>query len=881
VIDQGVAGVVAMRYTVYVVTAARFVGELYASLLAGQQLGEAVSRGRQHLAADPIREIALRPLALQDWMVPIVYEAAPLAVVATPTTGQLTIEVGRAATGHKTVEAETTLPGPPEVGFYGRDETLLALDRAFDSQRVVLLHAFAGAGKTTTAAEFARWYQRTGGLAHEGGDGPVLFTAFTRHRPLALVLDQVGQVFDDGLQTAGVPWGALDEGRRRQVAVQVLSQVPVLWIWDNVELVAGFPEGTPSAWSPEEQRELRGFLVELQQTKATVLLTSRRQEHRWLGELPARVALPPMPMAERVQLARAVAAKRPGHQLDEVEDWRPLLAYSRGNPLTLTVLVGQALREGLRTREQVEGFVARLRAGEQHLADDEREGRSRSLGASLGYGFTHAFSEAERAQLALLHLFQGVVAVDVLCSMGDPTTVGEPVEAVRGLTREQGITLLDRAAEIGLLSSHGGGYYAIHPALPWYFTELFTTAYGPADSPAAQHATHAYTSGIADVGNDYVYAYVQGRREAIVLLGAEEANLLHARRLARSHGWWDEVMGAMQGLRVLYEYGGRRVEWARLVEELVPDLVDPATDGPRPGGEHLWSVFTEFRVQLAREHQRDYATAARLQRAAVARDRERAAAALAMPPDQLDGAQRTRISSLASSLHELGQVLREQQQPSCAEAYREALQLYRRVGDRQAAVPAYNLGNTYVVIPELRNLDLAERWYQYSIDLQDEADRLGRAKCIYQLGFVHLERYFEARAADRPEAEQLAHLNAAARAYHDALDLLPADAIQDLVVVHHQLGSIYDRGGQPATALRHWQESIRHQEKQGNRYGAAQTRYNVALALARRGRFEDALLWTQAALRDFQAYGDQAAADIAQTQQLITDIEQAASGGGT
>jgi hypothetical protein len=207
VIDQGVAGVVAMRYTVYVVTAARFVGELYASLLAGQQLGEAVSRGRQHLAADPIREIALRPLALQDWMVPIVYEAAPLAVVATPTTGQLTIEVGRAATGHKTVEAETTLPGPPEVGFYGRDETLLALDRAFDSQRVVLLHAFAGAGKTTTAAEFARWYQRTGGLAHEGGDGPVLFTAFTRHRPLALVLDQVGQVFDDGLQTAGVPWG--------------------------------------------------------------------------------------------------------------------------------------------------------------------------------------------------------------------------------------------------------------------------------------------------------------------------------------------------------------------------------------------------------------------------------------------------------------------------------------------------------------------------------------------------------------------------------------------------------------------------------------------------------------------------------------------------
>ncbi len=58
------------------------------------------------------------------------------------------------------------VPRPPDAGFFGRDETLLALDRAFDTQPVVLLHAFAGAGKSSTAAEFARWYQATGGLDH-------------------------------------------------------------------------------------------------------------------------------------------------------------------------------------------------------------------------------------------------------------------------------------------------------------------------------------------------------------------------------------------------------------------------------------------------------------------------------------------------------------------------------------------------------------------------------------------------------------------------------------------------------------------------------------------------------------------------------------------
>jgi CHAT domain len=358
IVDAGVAGVVAMRYNVWVVTAAQFVGDLYRALLAGLPLGQAVTLGRKQLAAQPERELTLKVHRLEDWVVPIVYEPAPLVVFPTRQTDDhphITLDQPDAEQAGGQLDAR--LPDRPDVGFYGRDETLLALNRAFDTQQVVLLHAYAGAGKTTTAAEFARWYQLTGGVR-----GPVLFTSFEQHRPLPRVLDQVGQVFGDALDAAGVAWGALDDAQRRGVAVQVLGQVPVLWIWDNVELVAGFPAGTESAWSAEEQAELAGFLRAVLGTKAKVLVTSRRDERSWLGELPARVRLPAMPMGERVQLARAIAAKW-GHRLGEVEDWRPLLAYSQGNPLTVTMLVGQALREGLRTRAQVEALVGRLQAG--------------------------------------------------------------------------------------------------------------------------------------------------------------------------------------------------------------------------------------------------------------------------------------------------------------------------------------------------------------------------------------------------------------------------------------------------------------------------------------------------------------------------------------
>lgn len=353
VMDAGVAGVVAMRYNVYVVTAAQFVADLYAALAGGQSLGEAVTMGRKQLAAQPLREIAFEPRPLQDWPVPVVYEAAPINLFPKPA-GRTGRPQGSPLQISLTSNVQSSVPNlpTPDVGFFGRDETLLALDRAFDTQRVLLLHAYAGSGKTTTAAEFARWYAITGGL-----EGPILFTSFENYKPLARVLDTIGQMFGEALEGAGIHWLALTDGQRRDVALQVLAQIPVLWIWDNVEPVAGFPSGTTSAWSAAEQKELKEFLLAARNTKAKFLLASRRDEQTWLGDLPARLTLPPMPMLECVQLARSLVEKH-GHRLTDVEDWRPLLQFTQGNPLTITVLVGQALREGRRKKADIEAFVA-------------------------------------------------------------------------------------------------------------------------------------------------------------------------------------------------------------------------------------------------------------------------------------------------------------------------------------------------------------------------------------------------------------------------------------------------------------------------------------------------------------------------------------------
>ena len=889
VMDAGVAGVVAMRYNVYVVTAAQFVADLYAALVAGHSLGEAVSLGRKQLAAQPLREIAFEPRSLQDWSVPVVYEAAPIQLFAKPVgatpASPLQIDLSQDA------KPADDLPRP-EVGFFGRDETLLALDRAYDTQQIVLLHAYAGSGKTMTVAEFARWYQQTGGL-----QGAILFTTFEvresgRPITLELLLEQFEEFFRDFdffqkfLAVNKIQWGASTKRLKKNAVLGFMNFVPVLWIWDNVEPVNGFPKGTPSNWTETQQQELKDFLMDAQETKAKFLLTSRRAEREWLGDLPRRVSLPPMPMQEMVQLARALAEKT-GFRITDVEDWRPLLRFTQGNPLTLTVVVVQALqlvtaikdpdekRQKKKRTNRLQEYLEQLRRGESAFPDEAAEGRSKSLGASLSYGFETAFNEDERKILALLHFFQGFVDVNVLRHMGNlKTLTGEDysLPELANLQPATFNTLLDKTAEIGLLTPHGRGTYTIHPALPWFFKTLFGQSYPdeiPLSSsfilPPSSLAARAFVESLGELGNYYQSQYERGNRNVIAALRAEEANLLHARALARQNEWWDGLISTMQGLDTLYDHTGRRAEWRRLVEEIVPDFVG-ADDLPLPGREEQWSLVTQYRVLLAKES-RDWPAAERLQRVQVDEQRRRAAALLARPPEGLAANEKNSLRTLGASLEQLGHIQREQSKDECVKSYQESIPIYQLAKASAAeAVAAFNLGHAYKDLPALRDLDAAEGWYQRSLALRAKNDRIGIGVCLDALGSIAYNRY--------RESKNIETLNDALRLYHQAVDMFPPEAVNNLAVSHNQLGNIYNDAGDLERALEHYNQAIKFCEVAGNYFNAGLFQENVAIAIAPQGRIDDALLYASAATKSFSHYGDGAAQAIQKVQRTIAWIEQ-------
>ena len=886
VVDQGIPAVLGMRYSVYVVTAAQYIGQLYAALAGGRSFGEAATEGRKHLRLNPERWVGLQPRPLQDWFVPVAYEATPIELCPTAPAAALgeqpeldPVQLNRLLLRHV-----------PEEGFIGRDETILALDRAFDEHRVVLLHAYAGQGKSSTAVEFARWYSVTGGL---GAQPLVLLASFESHTDLDDLLNQIGQPLAAFLENPAVDWTAKnDPAERLKIVKRILRTFPILWVWDNVEPVAGFPEGAESQWTAAEQSELRDFLKQIKldnASKAKILLTSRRDEHSWLGRLPHRIHMPRMRNSDAARLALKLGEER-RLKRSEIANWQPLLDYCAGNPLTLRVLVGQAVRAGLRGRQQIAAFVEAIRSGEQQIEDaDEKQGRDKSLGASLDYGFRHAFKDEELPIIALLHLFQGTVNVVALNLMGK---IGEhALPELKGRSKEHLTGLLERARDTGLLTHLGATWFLIHPALPWFLRQFFARHYdGQAGRSTSQAALRAWVEAVGALGSYYSQQFEEGNRPMIDLLELEEANLLHARRLARRNQWWSPIISCMQGLHSLYDYQGRTAEWARLVEEIRPDYCTD-DDQPISGREDDYSLAMGYRVRLAQGYERNLVKAAALQEKVVEFDRKQAASLLALPADALlNDKQHHRLRTLAVSVFALGQVLREQGDAECVRYYLEAISYNRRIGDKPVEAGfELNLGTAYKDLPAIHDLDAAEAAYQRSLGLHNPNDALGRSRCIKQIGMVHYERFREARKRKEPAEALLRHAQAAEEHYLEGLRLCPKNALTDLAPLHNNLATLYAEIGQFDVAREHYEQSAQYKEKAGDHFSAGQTRFNMALMYARAAEQEKqpsqqragllrARAYAEAALRDFRQYQGRAAAEEATAQNLLDDINQDLAG---
>jgi tetratricopeptide (TPR) repeat protein len=804
--DAGVPGVVALPYCAGA-RALEFCSALYEALVEGRPLGETVGALRRQMHED------------YDWLVPVVaFEPAPLRLVETSIPAGVQLARG---------------PDSPEGDFVGRDELILELDRAFVDRRLVLLHGEAGSGKTTTAMAFASWYKSSGGLRVDGGgEGAVLFSVLDEHTTPLRLLDELGETFRSVLESAGVHWMQLDEPYRHEVALQVLRQVPVLWVWDRADSLA----------SDEQRTALRELVRRITEaSRARVLVTSRDREDDWLGALPHRMGMTPLPWRDSVTLARAVASREHAERPDDLAQLEPMLRYAAGNPMVISTVVRLALREGVSGREEVAGLLERLEH-DRHAGDPLPE----HLGAVLRHSLHGGFSPDERARLALLGLFERQVDVDVLVLMGDMASEAGASVPGGAPNRDALEELLHRAAAIGLLDARGGGYYDLHEVISPLLAELFVDTYS--DSGLADILRESWVRATASVSAFWYREYRERRTLVIAPLAAEEHNLLRARRLGMQLHLWRDVTSCMNALWLLYRHAGRMPELAPLVDELADALVEPGGDRPQPGLEEEWRFVVGYRVSLARATH-DLDRAVELQEEMVAWARRR----VEQPDDE------SRIEELAHAIEDLADLLRDVGREGWLERYEEAYRLFESIaafGDQ--ARTAYSIATAQLSLEEPVDLDRAADWLRRSLDLMPKGEDVGRARTLAQLGWIAFARGDLAEARD---------------AYERALYEMPGHATSDIAATRAQLGNVYLRSGELDSSLENYREAVAQYERIGDIHGAGLTRYNLAVTLGGEGRLDVAVQYARAALRDLEMSGG-ADDDVEDARRLVGVLEE-------
>jgi len=158
-LDVGVASVVAMSHSVLVETARRFVESFYRKLAEGSRVGEAMLAGQRVLKSNTFRLkiFGAGRLDMQDWFVPVLYQEKEDLQLLTRVPSRQIKEIDRKVLDNRF----GALPKTPEHHFIGRSRELLKLERLLEQKSYAVLCGQGGEGKTTLAAELARWLVRT------------------------------------------------------------------------------------------------------------------------------------------------------------------------------------------------------------------------------------------------------------------------------------------------------------------------------------------------------------------------------------------------------------------------------------------------------------------------------------------------------------------------------------------------------------------------------------------------------------------------------------------------------------------------------------------------------------------------------------------------
>jgi tetratricopeptide (TPR) repeat protein len=678
----GVRSVVAMGYSLYVEGARQFLPAFYRELFRTGNVAQATRSGRQAMFRQPERA----GLALQDWLVPVLYQqdALELTFAARVRAGSQTLP--------ETIPPEAQLDiGRAPHGVIGRDSAVLALERASrGAPAALLLHGLGGVGKTTLARGYIEWLAHTQGLPKK-----VIWQNLADVRSFDYLRNRLVE------ELFGTNAVVLPDEQKWPELVRTLREQAVLVVWDNFESTSGSADAgtsesgeTLTAMPVQDRQALKNFLEQLRGGRSKILLTSRSVEE-WLGPTACRrVALGGLQGEERRELARAILADQ-GVRLDPRDaDVANLISSLLGHPLMM-----RAILPKLEHRSAVQLLAELERYQPQASSEDPVEQR---LHATLRY-VAQGLPQALRPLLVPIGLHEGYVDAGHLAEISK--VAGQPYTPAQA---SQALELLEIA---GLVRGRGNKVYEMHPALGRYLR--MQAAHQPIGQDERQAWDRGFCEVMATLAENSVSKQLHEQRPVFEFFGG---SFEHALALSQARGELDNV-SALQGAQADYALNTHNLPLAaQRYEVYAITLERQQREDEAAGACHNLGIVAH--------EQRDFDTAERWYRKAL-EIKERL------------GNER----HAASTYHQLGALAEYRRDFDAAEGlFRKSLEISERLGIEHGTAMAYHhLG---IVAQERHDFDGAESWYLKSLEVNERlTDEHGSAAIYYQLGTVALLRY--------------------------------------------------------------------------------------------------------------------------------------------
>lgn len=853
-LGEGVSSVVAMSHSVLVETARRFVGAFYRNLAEGRRVGTAMLAGQQALYGDTYRGrlLGAGELHLQDWFVPVLYqeEHDPQLITRLPP------EEVRALQEKQRRLSLGAVPEPPAHAFVGRSRELLALERLLHAEPWAVVRGQGGEGKTTLAAELARWLVRTARFRRAA------FVSLEHYTDARSVLDSLGQQLLPDYTVANYP----DLKQALQPVERALRDAATLVVLDNLESVLPDSEGNPPPGAAPFEDFIALFQSLLGASKATRLLfTTREALPTPFDDRRREISLGPLSREDAVRLVSDVMklegleprADDPGSDPQEVTD---LVEAANRHARALVLLSREVARRGVRaTTENLHQLMGDLHARFPH-------DRQNSLYASLELSLRRLPPET-RERVKALAPFHGGAHLYVL-------------GRVLGAEPEEVVELAGQLMEVGLAQSVGDGHLRLDPALPSYL--LRETREEEQAAPRerwakamAELTTFVYQQQFEDVGLatrltllelPNMLAMLRGDeleaapQTAVELAGRVEKLLSN---LGRRQALAEAVTVRERAAKRLTGWGHAQFEAERAkIERLlergeVPAAYEAASGLLRRSLATDEGAYAEAAYDLAMAH----AMLGRVMQAGGAVDEALPLSVNALHRFEalasggLTFAARmatVALTDIGDGLVELGRL------DEAAEAYEESDRRSEELGhQRQSAVAKGQLGS----------VRLLQGRYQEALAAFEEARRtfegLGEPRTVaamwHQIGVVHR------RAAQHEQAERAYRLSLAI----EVQQRNPAGEADSLC----ELGTLYDDMGRPEEAVRCFRQAADIYVRLQDHLKEGAVRNNLGGTLLGLGRYDEARRELLSAIEFKSHYGH--AAENWKTWDLLRRLEEA------